>query len=839
MQHFLSDAASLLIVPSATMAEHVRNELARSGEAVRPARIITLTRFLDQMGSPAAASPMALEFAIDGALSKLRPARFLEVAEYRGFRRAIAALLQEAPESGLPADLHQIATEVRADLQARGMALHNARARDATASRGLCPSTIVFDGFFGFSHDELGLLESLPSRARVVVTLPDGAGAASARGRLRACGFAETRMERSYRTPQREVFCAATLEQEVEEIARRIVNDVSRGRAFREMGIVLRARDPYAAALETTLARFGIPARFHFADSLPSHPAIEYLSGLVRAALGGWDHAELLALLRMPVSGLGATVAGDRLDFALREALPGRGLPIPGLPETLAESFAEINGWLRDRAAPNEWAARVTSLRKLIPAPEIDGAILPDRLRAWTSTAAAFDAFEIAIDQAAQLTGNQKITLPEFWTRAEAAMELAELRVPDRRRDVVHVIDVFEARQWELPMVFVCGMVERHFPQYHREDAILNDAARQRAGMQTSAHLQHEERSLFELATSRATEQVILSFPRFEERGEETLPSFFLDKTPVVRLGAERIRPRPSRSMARPAGQAEIHDPELRQQIRAKYRTLSPSSIESFLQCPFQFFGRKTLNLRERPPAPRDRLNALLQGTIIHAAIAELERMPLLGAAILDSVFAQEAARNRIPMVYRTETVRLEMARNFTAFLTRRDTGLGWNARVEEPFEIELTPRLHIRGRIDRLEIGPQREALVIDYKYSAASAIKQKVKGQEEGEAVQAGLYLLAAVQQFGFEPAGMLYCGLKKDVEWGGWHLRLQGLEEIGESCTRTVLDEMTAKAAEFAIRAHESIGTGEIAVRPADSKKCNWCEYRDVCRIESVLK
>ena len=94
-------------------------------------------------------------------------------------------------------------------------------------------------------------------------------------------------------------------------------------------------------------------------------------------------------------------------------------------------------------------------------------------------------------------------------------------------------------------------------------------------------------------------------------------------------------------------------------------------------------------------------------------------------------VFAQEAAKNRIPMVYRTETVRLEMARNFAGFLNQRETRLGWSARVEEPFEIELTPSLRIRGRIDRLEIGPEREALVIDYKYSAANTIKQKVKGQ------------------------------------------------------------------------------------------------------------
>ena len=58
-----------------------------------------------------------------------------------------------------------------------------------------------------------------------------------------------------------EVFCAPTLEQETEEIARRVLEEAARGRPFHEMGIVLRTRDPYAPALTTALARFGIPAR--------------------------------------------------------------------------------------------------------------------------------------------------------------------------------------------------------------------------------------------------------------------------------------------------------------------------------------------------------------------------------------------------------------------------------------------------------------------------------------------------------------------------------------------------------------------------------------------------
>ena len=863
------------------MAEHIRHQLARQLSPLRPSRVITLAKFLNHTGVPAAASKPALDLAVTEALNRLRPARFQAVAEYRGFRNSLASLMEEVERDALPLDLAGLYDEIEQELAGRGAALRNARLRAAVQSPGELPSQIVFDGFFSFSNAELNLIESLAARARIVVTLPEGPGgnagdwpgAAAARSRLLRAGFVEFRCAHVFRTPRVEAFCAATLEQETEEIARRVLEEVSRGRPFHEIGIVLRTRDPYAPALQTTLARFGIPARLYFAEALIAHPAIAFLAGAVRALLGGWDHGELLRLVRMPVSGVGGTPEGDRFDFDLRRLLPGCGLPLRGLPvheatenpsdasaadvplDSLLASFAAMNAWMRARLEPSEWAARIRTLRVLIPEPAIAGnislSISPQRLTVWTSTAHALDAFDEALDETAALLGGTKaarggrVALNDFWQHAEAVLELKELRLPDRRRDVVHVFDVFEGRQWELPVVFVCGMNERHFPQYIREDPLLDDIARRRAGLRTSAELQREERSLFHLATTRATGRTIVSYARFDEKGDPALPSFFLDDTLVSKNVAPceiRVWPRPSRSVpglingSSAPDNRPITNPELLERLAATHRTLSPSSIERFLQCPFQFFADRSLRLHPRPAAPRDRLDMLVQGNIIHAAIAALEEMPLLGAAVFDQEFAAEIARLRIPAGYRTEAVRLEMLRNFTAFLADESVTLGWPARVEEKFRIALTPGLSVRGRIDRLEVGPNGEALVIDYKYSPAKTIRDRVKNQDKGEVVQAGLYLLAAVKEFGLTPAGMLYCGLKKEVEWGGWHVPLAGLQEIGECCTRDRLDELTNAAAATAVAVFESIVSGEIGVRPADERKCAWCDYRDICRIDT---
>ena len=60
-----------------------------------------------------------------------------------------------------------------------------------------------------------------------------------------------------------------------------------------------------------------------------------------------------------------------------------------------------------------------------------------------------------------------------------------------------------EARQWVLPVVFVCGMVERQFPRFHQQDPFFPDAARCRlnaAGIRvrTAAEFEREERALFD-----------------------------------------------------------------------------------------------------------------------------------------------------------------------------------------------------------------------------------------------------------------------------------------------------------------------------------------------------
>ena len=808
LERFLSIPGSWLIAPTSTMAGHVRNQLARASVPVRPSRVMTLAQFLDRAnGVPGAASPALVHFLIEGALERLRPARFEAVARYRGVHQAIADLIGETPGDELPADLAGLAEEVERELRARGLALRNARLAAAESVQVL-PPHVVFDGFFSLSAGERKLIQAISRRACVTVAL------AELDSETRFEGFVERRFQGAHRTARTTAFSAPTLEREAGEIARRILEQAARGRAFREMGVIVRVREPYASALATTFARFGIPARLYFADPAIHHSVIAYLAAVVKAMLGGWDRAGLLAAVRMPVSGIGATPAGDRLDFEMRELLPASGLP---LPEPLA-ALEQFDAWRRDRITPAEWAARVKSLRDIVPEVPEPGGL------------AALNAFDAILDQtAAMLDGAKTIALASFWRQAERALSLEHLRAPDRRRNVVHVMDVFEARQWELPLVFVCGMMERHFPQYHRPNPLLGPSP---AG---AAWHERQEGFLFELAITRATEETVLSYARFSDKGEEMLPSCFLRGHDVAPCDT-RVRPRPARLVAT-LPPPRIQDDALLARLAQSHRKLAATSIESFLQCPFQFFASKTLRLRPRPLAPRDRLDVRVEGSILHRALAEIVRAPLLGASVFDQIFADECRRARIPATYRTEAVRLELLRHIEAFIADRQVSLNWPSRVEEKFSYSLTPLLAITGRIDRLDAGPRDQALVIDYKHSAPKKIRDLIKEHAAGERVQGGLYLAAARKQFGLEPAGMLYCGLRGEVAWDGWHIAIAGLEAAGESTTKARLEELISSAEATAMETFESITSGRIAPQPADPKKCAWCDYRDICRVETA--
>jgi ATP-dependent helicase/DNAse subunit B len=432
---------------------------------------------------------------------------------------------------------------------------------------------------------------------------------------------------------------------------------------------------------------------------------------------------------------------------------------------------------------------------------------------------AALTAFEAALQQTAHfLEADRRIPLADFWTAAQAVLRLSTLRIPDHRRNVVHVLSVFEARQWELASVFICGLAEQQFPKRHTQNPLFPDstwrAVSSRRRLRTTTELESEERFLFELAATRAAASLTLSYPEADARGVRNLPSQFL--TCPVQRSTRLARPQPP---AQPADTAPL--------TRVTHARFSPSGLECFLDCPFQFFARHTLKLKTRPPAPQDRLDFLLQGTIIHQALAEWHKNPQPIEPLFDRIFATACAERAVFRGYRTEYLRRQMLDDLRQFCESGKLPPAGEVLTELPFDFQLDDSMRLRGRIDRVDKLPGGRALIVDYKYSAAQRVAARMTKES---LLQGGLYALAVERELGLEPAAVFYFGLKKDLKVVGWSDPPDAFGVNTEPLTREWIDSAAVRARQAA----DEIRAGRITPDPADSDLCRICDYRDVCRF-----
>lgn len=852
-----------LLAPTATLAEHIRHRIAREGFLLRAEGVLTLARFLDPL---AAEYPQATAAQVNWAVRQVLETNsiraFEGLAASSGLRRILAslaeelsaagateALLWEACDTPISAAAAEAVLAVWRMLRGQGLFLRTDRCRAAAErlrQRGTKGKSYFLTGFSSFVPAELELLSAL-SEGSVSLSLPDSWAAPEVRGRLERMGFRGIEVTEKAPACSYVFMRASGAQAEAEEIARRITMLAGAGRRFREIGVVMRREQPYAAILETAFRRFGIPARLYFRKPLERRPLPRYLLKWIQSAEQGWGYASLRELLASPYSGLGGTADGDRLDHWLQGRQPDSGLPEIDAGECYEQwkrRAAKLHNLLSERLPPERWARELAVLAEWAVLSEPNDSASAQQVLAWRETGAAWTAWSDSLQQAAGLLpGTVQIPLSRFRQALEEILAHTDLPNPCQRRDAVHVMDAYEARLWSLPVIFVCGLAETRFPEYHSEHPLLGDRQREvlrQSGvlLRTAADRQREEEMLLQTAIGRASETCLLSCPERDAEGEETLPSLLLTRLlegkSAVLEAASCCRPRPRFEKAaytRPG----ITQGNLVDWLQTQTSVLTPTAVESFLQCPFQFFSRYALRISSGPRPPGDRLDSLLKGDILHKILAEAESSAQPVGDIFARQFASACRKARVPAGWRTERIRLELEANLRVLLESPPLAGARTIAVERSFEIPLSAGLTLRGQMDRVAEVPDRGLVVIDYKYSTPRQIRERVRSQERGDLVQGGLYLLAATRLLGLPAAGMLYCGLRGELSWNGWHLPIFGWQETGESVDAQELEKHLEQAVEITVRMAGDAGSGRIAPQPASRAKCVWCDYRDLCRIE----
>ena len=144
----------------------------------------------------------------------------------------------------------------------------------------------------------------------------------------------------------------------------------------------------------------------------------------------------------------------------------------------------------------------------------------------------------------------------------------------------------------------------------------------------------------------------------------------------------------------------------------------------------------------------------------MHEVLAEWWKQPQDVTPLFERIFARHLEEEHIPNGYHTERLRNAMLDDLQRF-TNLDAWPRDGVPIADRNSIRLSPRegLEISGRIDRLDVAPDGRAFVIDYKYSAAQRVKDKLKNEN---LLQAPLYMMAA-EHLNVRPAGMFYVGVK----------------------------------------------------------------------------
>lgn len=276
--------------------------------------------------------------------------------------------------------------------------------------------------------------------------------------------------------------------------------------------------------------------------------------------------------------------------------------------------------------------------------------------------------------------------------------------------------------------------------------------------------------------------------------------------------------------------------------------SFSPSQLESYLNCPFQFFARHVLHLK--PTEERDELDEDFteRGSRLHNILEEFEQLMLQadGEPDVDKLLAQaiqaNLARDSDVMsdldrgLHEIETEQTK--RMMELYLQQREEYIRESSGIpkeleygfgdERAFSVVIDGEtVRFQGWIDRVDLvateaGP-RTFRVIDYKSGRPPTGKEVI----DGWMLQLPLYAMAIEHLVFGDEEGLA-------PQMGYWGLKEAGYKEIDFKASWDAVKEATLKRVSETLK---RLRSGEFVIAPRKDDCERYCEYRNVCRIRQV--
>ncbi len=498
------------------------------------------------------------------------------------------------------------------------------------------------------------------------------------------------------------------------------------------------------------------------------------------------------------------------------------------------------------------------------------------------------------------------------------------------KTDGVRVLDAMAARGLSFRFLFVIGLTDHVFPRHIREDGFFRDSARRFLDMHLGFKIQEktrgydEEKLLFYLLMHAAQERVVLVAQRSDEEGRTTIPSWYLQEVercmpgfssvevprsllhkPQAALYADEARWTPRERLIRHMlrrhrpTQATEGDPAWWQMVKQGLAVLrvqeserpllnvydgitgplpeygkflavhglSPTSLERYAVCPFQYFAQAVLGLHvPRTTSPSQGLSPFEVGTLLHRILKEwygrLEQSGWFAHAapsdfkplgilkqVAESAFRDFEQRHAVGPALLWEMQQERLMGMLERILEQdvQEMGHEWRpALFEIPLNGEMPVKvskgatsLPIIGQLDRVDWAPSKHSYrIIDYKFTEGRVMtdQQLARAVVRGTRLQPLLYMELAKQ--GIPPL------LEDKPQPDGQTVTCEGMwlyvvaprtlpEDQGfvpVAFSSNTRDSVTPQLETMMTTIVQGIQQGKFFIVPG--QHCEWCHVRPVC-------
>lgn len=331
----------------------------------------------------------------------------------------------------------------------------------------------------------------------------------------------------------------------------------------------------------------------------------------------------------------------------------------------------------------------------------------------------------------------------------QMSMELKESPIVSKTDlsadNAVNILTVHSAKGLEFKVVFIVNLSQGRFPNYEKKEAIPIPQSLIKEILPQGDYHQQEERRLFYVGLTRATDKVFLSASQYYQGGKRIRKvSPFVIET----LG----QPAVNRILAlkkEEKTQLSIFDfKPIKQQktsLSEKKQTFLPNQfsftqLQTFKTCPLQYKYQYVLKIPTTPGAAES------FGTTIHRTLEKFYKQYLsnnnIGLKQLLTIYKE----NWLPLGFASsvhaQRMKKEGEKMLTEYFKKFHSPQLKIISLEKLFKIKLDD-LIITGKIDRVDLLSKNEIEIIDYKTGKKPSEKELKKN------LQFSIYALAAADK------------------------------------------------------------------------------------------